>query len=95
MKNHRSTERGKGAIEILEEAVHLLRMAPASLLAVYYVGSLPFVLGLLYFWADMSRSAFAARHCVEASLALAFLYLWMKSWQAVFASRLKARLAGD
>ena len=95
MKGNRSAERGKGAIEILEEAVHLLRMAPSSLLAIYYVGSLPFILGLLYFWADMSRGAFAAKHCVEASLALTFLYLWMKSWQAVFSSQLKARLAGE
>ena len=50
-KHHQS------AIRIIEEAVHLLRSAPGSLLAGYYIGSAPFVLGLMYFWADMSRSA--------------------------------------
>ena len=47
----------KSAIRIIEEAVHILRSAPGSLLSVYYIGSVPFILGLLYFWADMSRSA--------------------------------------
>ena len=46
----------KSALRIIEEAVHLLRTGPGLLLSVYYLGSVPFVLGLLYFWADMSRS---------------------------------------
>jgi len=41
----------KGAIELIEEAVQLLRRAPAASLAIYYAGALPFVLALLYFWA--------------------------------------------
>ena len=45
----------KGAIDLIEEAVHLLRGAPLSVLAIYYMGALPFILSLLYFWADMSR----------------------------------------
>ena len=52
----------RGAIELIEEAVHLLRRAPLSVLAGYYAGSLPFVLALLYFWADMSRSPLAYDH---------------------------------
>jgi hypothetical protein len=86
---------GKGALELIEEAVHLLRLAPAGVLATYYVGALPFVLGLLYFWADMSRGAFAWRHCAQASLGVAILYIWMKCWQAVFARQLYARLTGE
>jgi hypothetical protein len=82
-------------MELVEEAVHLLRRAPAGLLAGYYFGSLPFVLGLLYFWADMSRSPFAARHLSGSALGLALLFLWMKFWQAVFAANLRARAAGS
>jgi hypothetical protein len=76
----------------LEEAVHLLRLSPGQLLAYYYTGSLPFILGLLYFWGDMSRNAFAADYCAIASLGMALLFIWMKSWQAVFATRIKALL---
>jgi hypothetical protein len=82
-------------MDLIEEAVHLLRRAPAGLLAGYYSGSLPFALGLLYFWVDMSRSPFAARHLSGASLGLAMLFLWMKFWQAWFAAGLRAWVAGS
>ena len=88
-------ETGRPALDLIEEAVHLLRRAGLGQLASYYIGSLPFVLGLLYFWADMSRSAFARWHCAEAALGLAALFLWMKVWQAVFVHGLKQRMHGD
>lgn len=75
-------------MRILDESVHLLRQAPLTLLTPYYVGSLPFILGLLYFWADMSRSAAARHHCAVSALALAMLFIWMKTWQSLFAVRL-------
>jgi len=92
-RSHQRRE-GMSALELIEQAVHLLRRAPMSVLAGYYVGAVPFVLGLLYFWADMSRNAFASRRCAEEALGLALLFFWMKCWQAVFASELKARVAG-
>ena len=85
----------KSAIRIIEEAVHLLRTAPGVLLAGYYLGSVPFVLGLLYFWADMSRSAHAHEYNAAAALGLAFLFVWMKFWQTVFARRIQAQISGD
>jgi len=88
-KHHQS------AIGIIEEAVHLLRSAPGSLLAGYYLGSAPFVLGLMYFWADMSRSANAAEHRTMAALSLAFLYVWMKFWHTVFAHQVRAHITGE
>ena len=94
MKPTERRQRGCGAMEMVEEAVHLLRRAPGGLLAGYYFGSLPFVLGLLYFWADMSRSPFAAQHLSGSSLGLALLFLWMKFWQTVFAANLRAQAAG-
>jgi hypothetical protein len=85
----------KSAIELLEEAFHLLRQAPVGLLLLYYVGSLPFLLAVLFFWADMAHSAFAAADCALESLGVAALYLWMVFWQAVFARGLRQRLGGS
>jgi hypothetical protein len=82
----------KSAIRILEETVHFLRLAPASLFLYYYLGSLPFVLGVLYFWADMSRSPFAGEHLSIASLGVALLFCWMKIWHTVFGRRIQAEL---
>ncbi len=95
MKRPRQLQEGKGPIELIEETFHLLRLAPAATLACYYVGSLPFVLGLLYFWSDMSRSAFAAPRLPAATLGLAVLFVWMKCWQTIFARRLLAQLTGE
>jgi small-conductance mechanosensitive channel len=86
---------GKDAFDLIEEATHLLRTAPAATLAVYYLGAIPFVLGLLYFWADMSRSPFANQHLAEAALGIGALFLWMKFWQAVFARRIRAQIAAE
>ena len=92
MKRARQQE-GKTTLELVEEAAHLLRRAPASCLAAYCLGSVPFIMGLLFFWADMSRSAFATYHTAEAALGMAFLFFWMKTWQAIFARRLRAVLS--
>jgi hypothetical protein len=50
------------------------------------------VLGLLFFWSDMSRSALAPQHCAASALALALLFIWMKSWQTVYCRLISARL---
>src|SRR5689334_19884940 len=91
----RSRHPAKPAVELIEEAIHLIRGAPLSTVATYYLGTLPFVLGLLYFWTDMSRSPFAAKHLAEAAFGMAGLFIWMKFWQGVFACNLRARLTGD
>ena len=84
----------KSAVDILEEAMHLLR-ANTVLLAPYYFGSLPFILGLLYFWTDMSTGADAWRRCSEASWGLTLLFIWMKTWQSLYARRLVERIRGE
>lgn len=94
MKSGKLNEQAKSSFEMIEEAVHLLRLSPRRLTA-YYVGTLPFVLALLYFWADMSRSPFAELHLGEAGLGLATLFIWMKSWQAVFTSQVLDALTGN
>ena len=95
MKASKRTEEAKAPFELIEEAFHLLRLAPASTLAAYYLGSLPFVLALLFFWSDMSRSAFAGQRLATGALVLSLLFFWMKTWQAIFAQELLARLSGE
>jgi uncharacterized protein DUF4129 len=89
----KKTTEVKGIFDLIEEATHLLRAAPSGFLAFYYLGAVPFILGLLYFWADMSRNPFADQHLAEAALGTAALFLWMKFWQAIFAQRLRAQMA--
>ena len=90
----RPSKHSKNTILIVEEAVHFLRLAPPALLLSYYVGSLPFILGLLYFWADMSRHGYASDHLYVGSLGVALLFIWMKSWHAVFGLQIRLKLSG-
>src|SRR5436309_5689200 len=41
-------DRGPDPLRLLEEAFHLLRLAPAAIHALYCIGSLPFVLAFLF-----------------------------------------------
>jgi len=95
MKSTRQRRQGRSSFDLIEEATHRLRTAPAATLAVYHLGAVPFVLGLLYFWADMSRSPFAGQHLIDAALGLAALFLWMKFWQVIFARHLRAQIAAE
>ena len=79
---------------MIEESLHLLRTTPLPVIALYYVGTLPFVIGFLYFWADMSRSAFAATRAASSAFAIAALFIWMKVWHTIFAQVLRQRLSG-
>jgi hypothetical protein len=85
--------RASGTLHLIEEATHLMRGVSVQTLATYYLGTIPFVIGFLYFWADMSRSPFAEQHLSEASLAITGLFLWMKFCQAAFGCRLRAHLS--
>ncbi len=85
---------GRPADALIEEAIALLRTTPASLVS-YFTGAIPFWLGLLYFLSDMSHSADAEARLAPASLGVALLFVWMKCWQAVFASRLRTTLLDE
>ncbi|MBS0657442.1 MAG: DUF4129 domain-containing protein [Verrucomicrobia bacterium] len=87
-------ERGAPALVVLEEAVHLLRFAPVRVRTFYLTGTVPFLLGFLYFWADATRNVNAEQHLVEAALGLAGLFVWMKCWQSAAASELHLHCAG-
>ncbi len=83
---NRSSERP--AIDLLEEAVSLLRHAPVDAVAAYLIGAAPFTLAFLFFLADMNRSPFASDQLAWASLAVALLYVWKNIWQALFMAKL-------
>jgi hypothetical protein len=82
----------KSALDLVEEATYLLRSAPASAIAAYYIGTLPFALAFLFFWADMGRSPTAYEHSAPAALGIAVLFLWMSVWQSIFAQALRSML---
>jgi hypothetical protein len=83
---------GRPPLDLYEDAVHLLREAPLGIHLTYQLGAAPFLLGLLWFWTDMTRGAYADLRCAPGALGLAILFLWMKTCQSVFAARLERQL---
>jgi hypothetical protein len=85
--------RQRSSIDILEEAVNLLRSSPLETGVTYLIGAVPLTLAFLFFLADMNRSPYAFEHLPWASLALALLYVWKNSWQAIFMAKLFYQLS--
>lgn len=86
------TGKRPGAIDLIEESVQILRRLPPWAFSIYYVGSLPFVLGFLYFWTDMSHGAFAYSYCLPDALLVSVLFVWMKICQAEFVLRVRTHV---
>ena len=84
-----------GGLDLLEQAVHALRLAAPGTLFCYFAGTAPFVLAALFFWSDMSRSGLAEQHLVGGAIGLSALFVWMKVWQSVFALKLSAQVASE
>ena len=85
---------GPDAVELIEEAVHLLRRAPARAWAVYVAGTIPFVSALLFFWAHTTWFRPSAAALAWSALGLATLYAWMKAAQSEFCAQLMALRMG-
>lgn len=79
-----------GAVDLVEEAIHLLRAAPPAAWAAYLAGAAPWVLALGYFWAKASWFAPRPAELLWHALGLAGLYVWLKVAQAEFCGRLRA-----
>ncbi len=79
-----------GAMELIEESLHLLRGAPKGILAIYVAGTVPFVLGFLFFWAYVTWFTPPAALLAWASCGLAALFAAMKAAHADFCVRLMA-----
>lgn len=78
-------------LDLVEEAVRLLRTKPL-LLAPYYVGAIPFIVALLFFWSDMVRGAHAHARLAGEAMTMTLLFAWMKTWQSAFMVRCRAEL---
>ena len=83
------------ALILIEEAIQLLRAAPATAYALYYAGTIPFVLALFSFCAEMSYSRNARDNCAVSALAMAVTYCWMKGLQAFCCRELVRVYTGD
>lgn len=94
MKPNAQKAAGRSGIELIEDAVRLLRRAPAAVHFYHLLGSVPCLISALFFVSDLSQSATAESHLMEASLSLGAMFIWMKCWQAVSAARLRATLLG-
>ncbi len=94
MKGTRRQRRDETPLDLIESAVHLLREIPLSTHLFHQLASAPFVLGLLWYWSDMSRGAYADRRLGPGALLLALLYLGMKTGQSAFCSRLRTHVSG-
>ncbi len=80
--------------QLVEEAVHLLRRAPTAALAIYYGGSVPFVLGLLFFWGHATWFLPPAAELAGGALGLVLAFVVMKTMHAEFCARLLALRLG-
>jgi hypothetical protein len=82
------------AIQVVEDAVHLLRRTPLDTWLLHWIGAVPFALTLLRFWNDALSPRTPDLRCAADALLLALLLVWMNCWRAVFAGRLRAALSG-
>ncbi|MCX5770496.1 MAG: hypothetical protein NTZ09_09530 [Candidatus Hydrogenedentes bacterium] len=85
----------KSAFDLVEEAFHLVRRLPLHDLAAYYIGTLPFLAGLLYFWVDMTHHSVPESRVLLEALGVTLLFIWMKIWQVSYARRLWRLVAVD
>jgi hypothetical protein len=86
-----AVDKGPGALDLIEEASHLLWTAPVRVWALYYMGAAPFVMALLYFLVVMRLDPPGDDRGDTLALGVALLYLWMRCWQALFCAALRAR----
>ncbi len=82
-------------IDLMEEAIHLLRRAPIETYALFLVGITPFVLCLFSFCSEMSYSDLAGSNLPTFASALALFYLWMKAFQSLACRQLVAVYSGE
>ena len=85
----------RSGIELLERSVFLVRDAGLASICIYLVGALPWAVGLLFYFADMTYNARSNSHLAEYALGMALLFIWKNCWQAVYSNALYDRLTGE
>ncbi|OGV43904.1 MAG: hypothetical protein A2X48_05430 [Lentisphaerae bacterium GWF2_49_21] len=84
----------RSAVDILDETFHFLRMHGLPLLPYYFIGTAPFVLGLLFFVNDMMNSAYAYEKLGLYSLLAALLYSFKNLMNSVYCRKVLEVLNG-
>ncbi len=89
------TEEEKSALALIGEAVYLLRTMSPREITLYYFGTLPFALYMIFFLVEVNRSDFAVRNAITLSLMALVLFVWMKTCQSHALGQVFDRLTGD
>ena len=82
-------------IDLLEEAIHLLRRTSAITYAYYILGVTPFALLFFQLLGDASYHRYLSEHLGNSVIRLALAYCWMKGFQALACQRLLASYSGE
>ncbi len=85
----------EGPIDVLENAIRVLRKAGISTVFLHWIGSIPFALAVLMFLLQVSDSRASDPAVALESLGLAVLFVWMNCWRSVFAGSVRAQLSGE
>jgi hypothetical protein len=81
-------------VELLEEALQILRGAGTSILIQYWTGAIPFGIALLLLLHDMSLS-WGAELLLRDSFACAAAYLWLSYWKSRASRATMSLLTGE
>jgi hypothetical protein len=81
---------GPGPLDLIEEAVFLVRRAPPGLLAIYLAGTAPFVLAILFYWAYVTWFAPPPATVAWMDCGLVVLFIAMKVAHSEYCERLLA-----
>lgn len=82
------------SVQLVEEAVHLLRQTPLATWTIYALGTCPWILGFLFFWAHTTWFAPSPASLAWSALGLVGLFALLKTAQAEFCARLLAQRLG-
>ncbi len=80
------------ALLLAEEALQLLFRTGAVAVALYLVGTLPFIVAAIFYWSAMTHSPEAYSFASTGALLLALLFVWMKTLQSRFGQHLQSTL---
>ncbi|MDR1010084.1 MAG: hypothetical protein LBM04_02965 [Opitutaceae bacterium] len=93
-RRRRRDNSGPSALALLEDAVHLLRRAPAGVWLLHFLGAGAWVTGVLFAWAHVSWFRPSRDELALGACALVVLYAWLKVAQSAFCARLMALRLG-
>ncbi len=78
------------ALDLLDEAIRMLRAIPVSAWSIYCTGAVPFWAGVLVYWTLLVHGGMASQLGSAVAVALVGLYVWKRVWHMRFGSHLQA-----